>query len=265
MQIPRLKILLFFGCFVFPLLLAAQVNTEKFRKYSDKKGLLFNAHLGLGYSDGNTQYTSVDGNLRLDYNATKNNYFIVTNYEFKETKTSKVENKGFVHLRGIHPFSEVFAIEGFLQQEYNEFILLEDRKLAGAGLRTTLLNIDSEKDTVSHFSIHLGTGAMYEREVYKVGEVEKVEVIKHPYRVTTYLTLDWTVSDRVSCWAVGYYQPNMESIHDFRSIFESGIEIWIIGKLYLNVNVSYRYNNEPVGDVKGYDFVLKNGFRLTLP
>ena len=106
---------------------------------------------------------------------------------------------------------------------------------------------------------------MYEREVYAVGENKEEEVIKDPFRLTTYLTLDWTLSDRVNAWAVGYFQPNIKKVHDFRAIFETGIEIWIIGKLYLNTELSYRYNNEPVGDVKHYDTVITNGVRLTIP
>ena len=256
---------LIFIWLLIPFLAATQVNTEKFRKYSDKQGFLFNTKFRLGYSSGNSEYISVDGNARLDYNAKKNNYFIVTNYEFKETNEGKVSNKGFVHLRGIHPFNDVLAAEAFLQQEFNEFILLEDRKLAGAGLRTRILHSVSKEDTMTRFSAKLGTGMMYEREVYDIGKGEKNEVITDPFRVTSYLTLDWMLSDRVNCWAVGYFQPNIEKIHDFRSIFETGIEVWIIGKVYLNVELSYRYNNEPVGDVKHYDVVINNGVRVTIP
>jgi len=250
---------------VFSLNLSAQINTEKFRKYGEKKGLLFNTLFGFGYSGGNTNYLSVNGNLRLDYNALKNNFFIVTNYEFKETQTEKVANRGFVHLRGVHPFNDVLAVEGFLQQEFNEFILLENRNLVGAGLRTRILNYTPAHDSAGGFRVRLGTGLMHEHELYNIGEANKIEVVKNPFRFTSYLTIDWTISHRVNFWAVGYYQPNLTLLDDFRSILESGIEVWILGKLYLTVDFSYRYNKQPVGDVKHYDVVVTNGVRLTIP
>ena len=106
---------------------------------------------------------------------------------------------------------------------------------------------------------------MHEHELYNVGEVVKTPYVKNPFRFTSYLTIDWIITNRVSFWAVGYYQPNLTLLDDFRSIFETGIEIWILGKLYLNMDFSYRYNNQPVGDVKQYDVVVNNGIRLTIP
>lgn len=241
-----------------------QVNTEKFRRYADQEGYIFNTKLLLGYSDGNSKYISVDGTLRLDYNGKKNNAFIVGNYEFKETDASKVVNKGFIHLRGVRPFHETLALEGFLQQEFNEFLYLNDRKLVGASLRTRLINWQSPKDSISTFSSYLGLGLMYEYEIYDVQEGENLTVIQNTLRTSTYLTLDLNLSNRINCWAVGYFQPNIQAMHDFRAVLETGVEIWVIGRLYFTVDFSYRYNNQPVGDASNYDLVFKNGLRYSI-
>ncbi|MCD4697356.1 MAG: DUF481 domain-containing protein [Bacteroidales bacterium] len=243
----------------------SQVNTEKFRKYSEKEGLLFNTSFRFGYSGGNSEYVSADGIFRLDYNGKKNDAFIVANYDYKESQSSKVTHKGFVHLRGIRQLSETIEWEGFLQQEFNEFILLEDRKLIGSGLRLRLLDYISEKDSLSGFGSNFGAGIMYEYEVYDINTEETTNITLDPFRLSTYLTLDWTLSGRVNLWAVGYFQPNIKSIKDFRSVIETGMEIWVIDKLYFIVDFSYRYNNIPVGDVKNYDLVIKNGLRYSIP
>jgi hypothetical protein len=83
--------------------------------------------------------------------------------------------------------------------------------------------------------------------------------------MSSYITFDWNISSRINCWAVAYYQPNITKISDFKGILETGMEIWIIGKLYFTVDLSYRYNNQPVGDVKRYDTVIKNGLRYSFP
>ncbi len=242
---------------------AAQVNTEKFRKYSTKKGFLFNTTFRFGYSAGNSDYISFDGTARLDYNGKVNNAFVVANYDYKESSSEKIVNKGFVHLRGIHPFNDILSGEGFLQQEFDEFILLKDRKLAGTGVRIKIMDFNSKADTLSGLRSHLGLGLMYEHEIYGLPDDEEIK--KETFRMTSYLTIDWKLTQRISFWAIGYYQPNVSQIQDFRGILDTGIEIWMIGKLYFSIDFSYRYNNEPVGDVKKYDLLFKNGLRLTIP
>jgi hypothetical protein len=243
----------------------AQVNTEKFRKYSDEDGFLFNTLFRFGYSGGNSNYLTVDGTFRLDYNAKKNNAFIVANYDYKETDEGKVVNKGFVHLRGIHPLNDRFSLEGFLQQEFNEFLLLRARQLAGASVRTKLLDHLSKKDSLSSIHSHLGLGGMYEHEAYDVPNEGDLTTVTNRFRISSYLTLDWNISDRISMWMVTYYQPNVLKIHDFRMIMETGMEIWLIGRLYFSIDFSYKYNNEPIGDVEKYDTVIKNGLRYSVP
>lgn len=242
----------------------SQVNTEKFRKFSDQEGFLFNVGFRFGYSSGNSEYISSDGTFRLDYNAQKNNAFLIANYDYKESETSKITNKGFVHLRGIHSLNKTFATEIFLQQEFNEFLHLKDRKVGGASLRTKILNFES-KDSLSGFVSNLGLGLLYEYEVYDVATEDNLQTQLNTVRFSSYLTLDWNISSRINCWAVAYYQPNIKKISDFKSIMEVGMEILIIGKLFFTIDLSYRYNNQPVGEVKRYDTEIKNGLRYSFP
>lgn len=242
----------------------SQVNTEKFRKFSAREGFLFNVGFRFGYSSGNSDYVSTDGTFRLDYNAKRNNAFLVGSYDYKESEAAKITNKGFVHLRGIHSINKTLATEIFLQQEFNEFLHLEDRKLGGASFRTKIMDFAS-KDSLSGFISHLGLGLFYEHEVYDVVTEETVKTEKNTFRVSSYLTFDWNISSRINCWAVVYYQPNIKKISDFRGIMETGMEIWIIGKLHFTIDLSYRYNNQPIGDVKRYDTVIKNGLRYSFP
>jgi hypothetical protein len=241
-----------------------QVNTEKFRKFSDREGFLFNVGFRFGYSSGNSEYLSSDGSFRLDYNAKRNNVFLVASYDYKESDASKITNKGFVHLRGVHSLNKTFATELFLQQEFNEFLHLKDRKLGGASFRTKIMDFQS-KDSLSGFDSHLGLGLFYEHEVYDVATEESLKSELNNVRVSSYITFDWNISSRINCWAVAYYQPNITKISDFRGIMETGMEIWLIGKLYFTIDLSYRYNNQPVGDVKRYDTVIKNGLRYSFP
>ena len=111
----------------------------------------------------------------------------------------------------------------------------------------------------------LGLGMMYEREIYDTGGETENLVKKEPLRITSYLTLDYAISERINCWVVGYYQPKIDRLDNFKAVFETGMEIWIIGKLFFTFDLGYRFISEPVGDVKKYDVTVKNGLRVTLP
>ena len=242
-----------------------QVNTEKFRRHLKKDGFVFSAGLNFGYSGGNSDYVSAEATARVDYNGKRNNAFMVGNFDYKESNKEKVVSKGFLHLRGVRPVTPGIAIEGFLQQEFNKFLLLNDRKLAGTGLRIRAMDFRPEKDTLTGLGSYLGLGVMYEREVYNIGtEVEEL-VIKEPLRITSYLTLDYAISERINCWAVGYFQPKIDRLDNFKAVFETGMEIWVIGKLFFTFDLGYRFISEPAGDVKNYDIAIKNGLRVTLP
>lgn len=250
---------------IIPSLVSGQVNTEKFRKHDLEKGFVFNANFRFGYSGGNSEYVALDGTFRVDYNSDKNDLFLVANYNYKETSSKRIVNKGFVHLRGIRNINSKISLEAFLQQEFNEFLRLKDRKLAGGGGRFLLFNFKFKKDSLSGFKSNIGLGGMYEHEVHDIQSGEFLTNTSNLFRLTSYLTLEWSISNRINLWAVGYYQPAFTQFSNFKFIMESGMEILVIGQLFFTIDMSYRYNSVPVGDVKNYDIVINNGLRFTFP
>ncbi|MFU8843635.1 MAG: DUF481 domain-containing protein [Bacteroidales bacterium] len=245
--------------------LFAQVNTEKFRKHAKTEGFIFSAGFGFGYSAGNSDYVSADASARVDYNGKSNNAFLVGNFDYKESNKEKAVHKGFLHFRGIRPLTPGLALEGFLQQQFDQFLLLNDRKLIGTSLRIRTMDFRSVKDTLTGLSSYLGLGIMYEREVYNVGLETEELVKKEPLRISSYLTFDYAISERINCWVVGYYQPKIDRFDNFKAVLEAGMEISIIGRLFFTFDLGYRFISEPVGDVEKYDVVIKNGLRVTIP
>jgi hypothetical protein len=242
-----------------------QVNTEKFRKHAKTEGFIFSVGFGFGFSGGNSDYVSADATARVDYNGKRNNAFLVGNFDYRESNRQKAVHKGFLHLRGIRPMTSKLALEGFLQQQFDQFLLLNDRKLIGSSLRIRTMDFISAKDTITGLSSYLGLGIMYEREIYNVGVETEELVKKEPLRITSYLTFDYAISERINCWAVGYFQPKVDRLDNFKTVLETGMEIWIIGRLFFTFDLGYRFISEPVGDVKKYDLVIKNGLRVTIP
>jgi len=251
---------------LFPCSIFAQVNTEKMKKHQSEEGFVYNAEFRVGYASGNINYTTIDGSARIDYNQEKFNTFLVGNYNYKKTPEKTIIHKGFAHVRFNREINEKSSVEAFLQQEFNELLLLDDRKVVGASFRTHLLNIKNKKDSLTEgFRSNLGIGGMYEIERYDLSGIENntQEAKYYNWRITSYLTLDWSITKDVNYWCVMYYQPNINNFSDFRSIVESGLDIRIIGHLLFTFGVGYRYNNEPVGGKKQSDLLLINGLALT--
>lgn len=232
----------------------SQVNTEKFRKEFEEVGFFGNVSFAAGLASGNSEFVKVKGASRIDYAGKGFDFFLVGNYEFQEANEAKVVNKGFAHLRSIVDLSPKFFLELFLQKEFNQFILLEDRNLAGAGLRTDLIKLFSDIED-SPLEIFLGTGLMFENERHNVSISSETNLI----RSTNYLTIKWQIDNSISFITINYFQFDIERFRDHRLVSDTGLNFLITKNLSFNSSVSYRFDNEPVENVKNFDLELTNG------
>lgn len=248
-----LCILILFAAFTFSG--SAQVDTEAYRKYSLEPGLFNTMALNLGYNSGNTNFIKIKAAYRADYYAGDFYSFLIGNLEYKEGNEELITNKGFVHLRLIYNAAELFHPELFLQKEFNKFILLKDRNLAGAGARLHLINVNPVADSLSKINFYLGIGAMYEEETYSSEPFASTSLL----RSTNYVNFIWEIDKRTEFNIVTYFQVNVARFKDFRILCNTGLKFKIIEKLKFIVNMSLRFDNEPIWGVKKYDFELNNG------
>ena len=124
---------------------------------------------------------------------------MISNLKRGEQKNDKFINKGFIHLRSVRTLSNIISVEIFGQLEYDDFIKLKKRQLAGVGLRILSLQ---KPDLVA---IHVGVGVMKEIEAYTVSS----ESNKDLFRSTNYLTTNFVLNNTVNLFATGYYQVNV--------------------------------------------------------
>ncbi|KPL07890.1 hypothetical protein AMJ86_02495, partial [bacterium SM23_57] len=113
----------------------AQVNTEAMRKTDLEEGTQGSASLSFGYQSGNTEMLTLKTGLRVDHIRGNYHSFLIGNFKRGEENEELYTNKGFLHLRGIQERSKQLRLEAFAQWEYDEFILLQERKLLGGGIR----------------------------------------------------------------------------------------------------------------------------------
>jgi hypothetical protein len=238
----------------------AQVNTEALRGEAPAAGFDNHAGISVEYQSGNANYYKLSGHYRLDYLGGPVYAFIVGNYERGSGGGDLFLNDAFVHLRFTYGLDSTWRLEGFAQKEFNDFIQLRDRDLAGGGIRVRLV---SASDSASSFTLHLGVGAMFESEL-ELDSIEgrSVEIRTNLLRSTNYLNAQWHVTTLLHRAATGYYQIAPSRSGDYRLLAECGLGVDLSDLLSLDTSVHYRFDHAPPAGVKRYDLHLANGLEV---
>ncbi len=236
----------------------SQVNTETLRKSDLEEGWHNTISLNFGLNKGNSNFVTVNAGLRSDYRKDRFYSFLSSSVEYKEGNDKLISSKGFAHLRGIYTLTELLHPEIFIQKQYNKFIFLKDRNLAGGGMRLLLVNRRYEKDSVSKLRLYLGIGAMYENEVF----IKDIAQETHLLRSTNYVNFRWIIDPRLQVQFTSYFQFDTGRFHDCRVLSESTLSFSITEALKFSVSVNYRFDNEPPKDIKKYDLEVLNGISV---
>ncbi|MBD3290963.1 DUF481 domain-containing protein [candidate division KSB1 bacterium] len=232
-----------------------QVNTETLRKSDLDKGLHGKVQFQLGLNTGNSEYLKMKSNFRLDYMAEDYYSFGVVEYQRGLEADELFINKGFAHVRYIHSLLSTLRWELFAQKEFNDFILLLDRNLAGAGLRKSFI-LQPEKDgNRCYFKLHFGAGLMWENEEIDTDPDTETNIV----RSTNYISIDWKIDDRLQLIHINYFQFDVENLPDYRVLAESTLSFSITKAFRFQTSLEFRYDNKPPLSVKKYDLELTNG------
>ena len=208
--------------------LFSQVNTEGMRGDNQSPGVQHSMELDFAYISGNTEIVELNGSYRADYVSSSNWYgFLIWKYDraFEKSKED-FTYKGFGHLRITKPFLARTDVEGFVQKEFNHFIDLENRELAGVGLRVNLYK-----------EIFLGSGFMSETEEYQ-NLPQEHNFIKS----TNYLNYTIKFLEIFEIQNILYYQFKLEKLEDYRILWDGKLTILGLKGISFHINCHYRYD-----------------------
>ncbi len=250
---------------LLPSLLVAQVNTEALRKETLAPGLHTTLGADLGCIAGNSSLLQLKSNLRFDYLTGGNHFFLVTQYQQGRKDEQLFINKGFAHLRGVRTLRPRLLVEGFLQREFNEFINLEDRRLAGGGLRIRWRQRQDLSGKPPPLQINTGIGLMWEREqIDTTGQESSDKPVTDIIRSTNYLVVRWQLDERLTLFSTTYYQVDPSRLSDYRILWEGRLGFTVTKRLSLTINLDLRYDSEPPEGIKPYDLEVTNGVSYRL-
>ena len=238
---------------------SAQVNVftgETMKQLKGELGWYGNINIDLTYKTGNTELLTLRTRFRTDYRSNLNHGFIFGSLQQGRKDGTFFTNKGMAHARIIRETNKfAILIESFLQKQFNESILLNDRNLFGGGLRFAVRSPNSKNN------FYFGTGVMWEHEL--INDANEGKVNTHIIRSTNYVNWTAQLDERVSTSATGYYQVHVRRIGDFRILFEGSLSFNLTKKLSFPLRVNFRYDNEPPTGIKKHDLEIFNGLSYT--
>ena len=239
-------------------MLLAQINTEAMRSENVTDGFINKVNVDFGIEKADAEVIELAAAYRVDYfNPTGLHIFFILNYEngYEQKKgldKNQVVNKGFGHLRMTKMISSKLFFEIFTQFGFNDFLLMKDRKLAGSGLRYKMVSND-------RMNTFLGIGLMQENEIYDmVNEPEKKLL-----RSSNYLRWNINIAENTELYNTVYYQVSSSDINDYRLLYDGSIDFSVNENLSFFIELNYRYDNDPHGNMGKSYVQLNNGIEFT--
>ncbi|MDP6751608.1 MAG: DUF481 domain-containing protein [Candidatus Poribacteria bacterium] len=104
-------------------------------------------------------------------------------------------------------------------------------------------------------------GAMWENELIdnkKLGEIEASTLR------STNFALIWPIDDRFSTATAGYFQMRPNNTNDFRLLVENGFGVRLSKRISLDVELNFRFDNEPPSGIEKHDLEFSNRLTLSL-
>jgi hypothetical protein len=249
---------------LFPAFLSAQiVNTEKLRVKSKEGAWEGEIDFNLGLSRNKAGQTfQFRSNARFDYLKKHHKWMIMGDYQQAELTrlndpdqpTRRLKDQAFGHIRYNYLANPHLRWEAFGQIQFNDIQDIRLRTLLGTGPRVKILRTDSSQ-------VYFGTLIMFE---YEESRDEPLRLTFHrDFRLSSYLSLAYRITDVFAINHVSYYQPNVADWADFRISSETQFQFLIRHHLSFKTHFNYMYDAKPAGNVPPVMFSLINGFAFT--
>ena len=230
---------LLFFLVLYSLQLHAITNIESIRLVDPEDGLKGRIGVSLGGQSGDKEKERRSLNFRLDYTTGKNNVLAIYSSSFEKTNDATSSDEDFGHLRYTRGLTDVLSFEFFGQYQYDRFLLMEKRSLAGGGLRY-LIERNERK-----WSFYCGLGAYHTREEFSDESIPS----EHYERYNSYISGGWKITEGVVASNTLYYQPRTDDTSDVYAFNAFQLSIAMAASMKLNLNHLYAYDSEPLLDL----------------
>ena len=209
-----------------------------------------NFDLGLNFTK-NTESTLQFNNIfLLNYNKNTSYFSLKNNIAFiSKTAENELLNKGIQDFKYAYIKNKIDA-NFIFQNFYDISRLVKSRLTSGLGLSYRFFDIESK-------NLSLGLSALREKEIYIEGDY------KLQNRLSGNLDFILRLNKNISISTTNNYQPNIETIGDFRWKTNLNFRIHLSPKFLLSLIATYNYDSFPAKNIPESDYQLVNSVSYT--
>ncbi|MFO7653750.1 MAG: DUF481 domain-containing protein [Candidatus Krumholzibacteriia bacterium] len=201
----------------------------------------------LAAAGGNSEYEEYGGALTVQWQGEHQRVRALGSGELRSSDDERTAENTTGHLRHNWFFHRRLATVAFVQIQRNPFQRLEERLLAGGGLRFEVLS----REQMRWF---LGVTTMFEDEA-----IEDVAGRERRHRMSSFVSLVYRAREGLSVDLTGFYQPRWSDFADARATAAAAVKVAVIGTLHLDVTASLQYDARPAPGVETTDWTVRNG------
>jgi hypothetical protein len=244
-------------CLVPGLLSAQLVNIEAKRMQTDSVRFALNADFSFNHTNNDgSQVNQIDAAVTTQMKSRdlRKIYFFLGNYRLINSEGNNLQNAWFLHGRFNYKFDELplLRIESFIQGQYNQLLVVQQRNLLGAGLRVKWM--DRER-----FSGYAGNSYMYEVEYS-----DRAGTTDYNHRNSTYLTLSYAAgAGKFSVTNTVYYQPLYRDLSDYRILEQFRLDVPLSGWLKVFTLYNYYFDSKTPLNTREYTSNLNIGLGVS--
>lgn len=252
-QFKIVIVVLFIGLATITDLQAQLLNVERIRSDADSIG--WHGDIGFNFSVNrlNDRVIRLSNSTNTSYNSLKHTYLLLTSLELVNVDGTPLVSSGYFHLRSQFVRDRTFSPELFVQYQYNENLGLDNRSLAGGGVRFNFLQRD--RITGSLFS-----GVMFEYEEWSLTGEESIT--NNLWKSTSNIGLAGYINPQTRLLIIGYYQARPDRFFETRATLESQLNVRISRFVTFAVSFTMTYDTDPVIDIPELTYELKNGLLI---
>lgn len=236
---------------------AQLVNIESKRMQTDSVRFALKADAQFNYSNQNgDSYHAIGSNLTTQFKSAdlKKIYFLMGNFNLVRAEGKDYQNAWFVHGRYNRKLSNLFRLEGFVQYQENELLVIDSRFLLGAGVRLKLLSGE-------HLGAYLGNAAMYEIE--RSSEYNQKDF---QWRHSAYFSLNYSPEgNRINLTNTLYFQPLYEDLGNYRILEQFRVEMPVSSALSVTGTFNYSLISVTPADTRDYTSNVLFGLSYAFP
>ncbi len=236
--------------------IAQLVNIESKRMQTDSIRFVLKNDFSFKYTNNNGKYISQFNNALSTQAKSKDLrkiYFLLGNYHLIRTANQDFRNSWFLHLRFNYKLTDLFRIESYIQGQNNELLDINERYLAGTGIRFKLIGRE-------HLRMYLATAYLYEEEIS-----DELDQQNFNHRNSSYFSITASSpNDKIILINTAYFQPLFKDFNDYTFLDQLKIELKINKQIHVFGIGSYYYDNITPRERAQYSTDIRFGFGLKL-